>query len=69
MPKKERGKRVSDRVIDYIIVFIVDSKAGSSMVQFLKGSHKHANILMKQKGSKQRLYIFCGPGTVKKYKD
>jgi hypothetical protein len=32
MPEKERGKRVSDRVINYIIIFMVDFKAGSSMV-------------------------------------
>jgi hypothetical protein len=66
MPKKEQGKRVSNQVINYIIISIVNSKARSSIVQFLKGSHKHTNILIKQKGSKQRLYIFYRPGITKK---
>ena len=64
--EKEKGKRVSDRVINYIIVFKVDAEVASSIVQFLKGSYKHADILIKQKGIKQRLYLFRKPGTVKK---
>jgi hypothetical protein len=32
IPKKERGKRVSDQVINYIIISIINSKAGSSIV-------------------------------------
>jgi hypothetical protein len=32
MPKKERGKRVSNWVINYIIISIINSKAESSIV-------------------------------------
>jgi hypothetical protein len=32
MPKKERGKQVNNWVINYIIISIINFKAGSSMV-------------------------------------
>jgi hypothetical protein len=66
MPEKEKGKRVSDRVVDYIIVSRVEAEVANAVVRFIEGSHKHADILMKQKGTKQRLYLYRGPGTAKK---
>jgi predicted DNA-binding antitoxin AbrB/MazE fold protein len=66
MPEKQKGKRVSDRVVDYIIVSKVEDDSASPMVQFIEGSHEHPDVLMKQKGVNQRLYLFRGPGTAKK---
>jgi len=64
--KKEKGKRVNNRIIDYIIVFKINVEVASSIIQFLKNSYKYADILIKQKGIKQCLYLFYKPGTVKK---
>jgi len=45
--KKEKGKRVNDQIINYIIVFKIDVKVTSFIIQFFKNNYKYIDILIK----------------------